>query len=100
MSHDISGLRASSEHGGAAEKASAQHRFPVHIGTVTHQYLEENVEARRILTDFGFTPSDQYVLERISHEQVVAEYGPGDLVSLERPEDNRFRAVPVGGGRA
>jgi hypothetical protein len=80
--------------------ASKSRHFPVHIGTVTHQYDATPVQAAQILTDFGFSPAELYILERLEGNSAVAEYGPQDPVNLDRPEANRFRAVPSGGGRA
>ena len=74
--------------------------YPVHIGTVTHQYESSPVQASQILADFGFTTPEQYILERLEGDRAVAEYGSQDSVPLDSPDKNRFRAVPSGGGRA
>jgi hypothetical protein len=74
--------------------------YPVHIGTVTHQYENSPVQASQILADFGFTPPELYILERLEGDRAVAEYGSQDAVPLDSPDKNRFRAVPSGGGRA
>lgn len=80
--------------------AQASRHYPVHIGTITHQYEQTPIAASQILSDFGFTPPNQYILERLDGDRSTAEYGSADPVPLDLPSQNRFRAVPVGGGRA
>lgn len=76
--------------------------YVVHLGTITLKYRESPVLAGRILTDAGFTPPEEYVLEMLQGPRgpAVQQFQPGEPVTLDEAHARHFRAVPVGGGRA
>lgn len=86
----------------AAERDHDGRTFVVHIGTLNLAFHESPVKAALILTSAGFTPPEEYSLERLKGAQGPAEqqYEAGDDVPLDEPHGRHFRAVPRGGGRS
>lgn len=85
------------------EGHGGDHRtYVVHIGTLTLKYYNSPVEAARILTDAGFTPPADHVLERLkgANGSLEQAYQSTDQVELDTAHATHFRAVPKGGGRA
>jgi len=90
----------------AEPAATARHQdgrtFVVHIGALTLKFDESPVQAATILTKAGFTPPEDYTLERLKGAQGPAEeeFEAADLVPLDEAHAQHFRAVPKGGGRS
>lgn len=91
---------------GAEVADAAQHKssrtYVVHIGTLTLKFDASPVQAALIMTKAGFTPPEDYTLERLKGAQGPAEqdYEAADSVPLDEAHAQHFRAVPKGGGRA
>jgi hypothetical protein len=88
-----------------ASLAAADHSgrvFAIHIGAVELKYDVSPVLAGRILSDAGFAPPEDYVLEMLRGRQGPAEreFSSAEDVPLDDPHARHFRAVPRGGGRA
>jgi hypothetical protein len=87
---------------GAASGQGHGRTYVVLIGALELKYVESPVRAERILTDAGFTPATDYMLERLKGAQGPAEqeYQADEPVALDAEHARHFRAVPKGGGRS
>ena len=85
-----------------AERDQGGRTYVVHVGALTLKYRESPVLAARILSDAGFAPPEEYVLEMLQGARgpAVQQFQSSDPVPLDHEHARHFRAVPVGGGRA